>query len=239
VLNFSVLDGWFDEAYETSGGWAIGDRAPYTEDQDEIHASSIYSTLENEIVPLFYNRPDDELPTAWLKRMKTCIANITPHFGCGRMLAEYMSELYQPAHNLSQQIAANNFAEARKKSGWEQRVQQHWDRIRFVALDGGPGDSVMSGSEVSLRATVDLAGLDPAEVRVEAVIGQVGPNGELLDTHAIALLPVEKRSDAVVFANQYTVQQTGRAGYSVRISPNHFANPLTRPCNAPLKWVSD
>jgi starch phosphorylase len=239
VLNFSVLDGWFDEVYEISGGWAIGERVPYSEDQDEIHATSIYSTLENEIVPLFYERGEDELSASWVKRMKTSMANITPRFSCGRMLAEYMSGLYQPAHKLWNEISANDFDAARKKSSWEERVRERWDRIRFVALDDGPGDSVLSGSAVSLRATVDLAGLDPAEVRVEAVVGQIGPNGELLDTHAVALSPVEKRTDAVVFANQYTVQQTGRAGYSVRISPNHFANPLTRPCNSLLKWVSD
>ncbi len=74
VLNFSVLDGWFDEAFEISGGWAIGDRVPYSEDQDEIHASTIYSTLENEIVPLFYQSYDQDIPTEWVRRMKTCIA---------------------------------------------------------------------------------------------------------------------------------------------------------------------
>ena len=75
VLNLSVLDGWFDEAYELSAGWAIGDRATYTEDQDDLHASSIYSTLEYDIVPLFYQNqdPDDDIPTEWVRRMKTCI----------------------------------------------------------------------------------------------------------------------------------------------------------------------
>ena len=109
VLNLSVLDGWFDEAYEISGGWAIGDRPPYSEDQDDLHASAIYSTLENEIVPLFYQNQDsdEDIPTEWVRRMKTCIANLTPRFGCGRMLAEYMSELYQPAHNLWQNVSKN------------------------------------------------------------------------------------------------------------------------------------
>jgi starch phosphorylase len=239
VLNFSVLDGWFDEAYEMSGGWAIGERVSYSEDQDEIHASSIYSTLENEIVPLFYDRGEDELPAAWVDRMKRCIASITPWFSCGRMLSEYMADLYQPADKLWKDISANHFEAARKKSRWEEQVRERWDKVRFLGLSGGPGDTVLSGSPVALGAVVDLAGLEPSEVRVEAVIGQIGPNGELRDTQAVTLKPVEKRSDAVVFASQYTVQQTGRAGYSVRVSPDHFDNPLTRPCNVPLKWVSD
>jgi starch phosphorylase len=102
-----------------------------------------------------------------------------------------------------------------------------------------PGDQVMSGSAVPLRATVELAGLKSSDVRVEAVIGQVGVNGQLQRTYTLPLAPVEEKGSAVIFASEFTVQQTGRVGYSVRISPNHFDNPLTRPCNALLKWVSD
>lgn len=240
VLNFSVLDGWFDEAYELSGGWAIGDRVPYSEDQDEIHASAIYSTLENEIVPLFYQHAEQEnLPVEWLRRMKKCMANITPRFSCGRMVSEYRSELYDPAHRMWKSISKDNFEAARQKSVWDAHVNEKWHLVRFLELGDGPGDHVMSGSPVPLRATVDLAGLKKSEVRVEAVIGQIGVNGELQSTYALPLVPVEERGTAVVFANEFTVQQTGRLGYSVRISPNHFDNPLTRPCNALLKWISD
>lgn len=241
VLNLSVLDGWFDEAYEISGGWAIGDRIPYSEDQDDLHASSIYSTLENEIVPLFYqNRgSDQEVPVEWVRRMKRCMANITPRFGCGRMVNEYLSQLYQPAHKLWLDISKDNFEEARKRSIWDSRMSQTWDRIRFVGLGDGPADQVMSGSAVPLRAVVDLAGLEPSEVRVEAVIGQIGVNGQLQDTYTLPLNPVATRDRMVIFENEFTVQQTGRLGYSVRVSPNHFDNPLTRPCNSRLKWVSD
>jgi glycogen phosphorylase len=239
VLNLSVLDGWFDEAFEISGGWAIGDRVPYSEDQDEIHASAIYSTLENEIVPLFYQSYDQDLPAEWLRRMKICIANITPLFSCGRMVAEYKTQLYQPAHKLWNEISAKGFEAARKKIAWEERLKHSWHLIRFIGLGEGPDEHVMSGSAVPLEATVDLAGFDPSEVRVEAVIGHIGVNGDLEDTQALNLVPVRSKGSAVVFANEFTVQQTGRLGYSVRISPNHFDMPLTRPCNAPLKWISD
>lgn len=239
VLNLSVLDGWFDEGYEASGGWAIGDRIPYAEDQDDLHASAIYSLLENDIVPLFYRGSEQEIPVEWVRRMKACIANITPRFSCGRMVSEYMSELYQPAHDLWTNISSNNFEPARERTLWDSRMAEAWHLIRFVDLGDGPEDHVMSGSAVPLRATVNLAGLRPSDVRVEAVIGPVGANGQLESTHTLALMPVEERGGAVVFANEFTVQETGRVGYSVRISPNHFDNPITRPCNALLKWVSD
>ena len=239
VLNLSVLDGWFDEAFEISGGWAIGDRITYSEDQDELHSSAIYSTLENDIVPLFYQGSDDEVPMEWIRRMKTSMANITPRFSCGRMVAQYMSELYQPAHKLWTAVSQENFEAARKKTVWDTRLSQAWHQIKFVDFGDTPGDQVMSGSAVPLRTTVDLAGLSPSEVRVEAVIGQIGVNGQLQSTYTLPLAPVEEKGSAVTFASEFTVQQTGRVGYSVRISPNHFDNPLTRPCNALLKWVSD
>ena len=239
VLNLSVLDGWFDEGYESSGGWAIGDRIPYSEDQDDIHASAIYSTLENDIVPLFYQGSEQEIPVEWVRRMKTCIANITPRFSCGRMVTEYMTELYQPAHDLWTDISKANFERAREKTLWDTRLSQAWHSIKFLDLGDGPGDHVMSGSAVPLQLTVDLAGLKPSDVRVEAVIGQIGVNGQLQTTHILPLFPIDERGGAVVFASEFTVQESGRVGYSVRISPNHFENPVTRPCNALLKWVSD
>lgn len=239
VLNLSVLDGWFDEAFEISGGWAIGDRVTYSEDQDDIHSSAMYSTLENDIVPLYYQSSEDEIPLEWVRRMQSCIANVTPRFSCGRMVAEYMSELYQPAHKFWTNVSKDNFEAARQKTVWDARMSQAWNMIRFLDFGDTPGDQVMSGSAVPLRATLDLAGLSPSEVRVEAVIGQIGVNGQLQRTYTLALPPVEEKGSAVTFASEFTVQQTGRVGYSVRISPNHFDNPLTRPCNALLKWVSD
>src|SRR3954454_18729568 len=143
VLNFSVLDGWFDEAVDISGGWAIGDREEYSEDQNDIHATAIYSTLENDIVPLYYQGGEDEIPTEWLRRMKTCIANITPRFGCGRMVAEYMSELYRPAHDEWGTISKNNFKVAREVTMWDDRMAKSWDSLRFLEFGQEPGDQVI------------------------------------------------------------------------------------------------
>jgi starch phosphorylase len=171
--------------------------------------------------------------------MKTCIANLTPRFGCGRMLAEYMSALYNPAHLLWQDISRNSFQLARNKTGWDSRINSTWNSIRFLELSDGPADQVMSGAAVPVKALIELAGLEPGDVRVEAVVGHIGVNGQLLGTCTLPLKACETRGTAVLFASEFTVQQTGRLGYSIRISPNHFDNPLTRPCNALLKWVSD
>lgn len=239
VLNLSILDGWFDEAYEYSGGWAIGDRDIYTEDQDDIHASDIYSKLEKEIVPLYYDAREQGTPTEWVRRMKQSISNISPRFSSGRMVAEYMSELYEPAHGLWTSVSGDSFKEARLKSRWEARLSELWSRVRFVDFGDLPTDRVTSGSAVPLRATLDLAGLQPEDVKVEAIIGRIGVNGQLQDFKSVGLVPTCQAGENYVFSNEYIVQQTGRIGYSVRVSPNHFQNALTRPCYAPLKWGSD
>ncbi len=90
-----------------------------------------------------------------------------------------------------------------------------------------------------MRAVVELSGLSPNEVRVEAVIGRVGANGELEDTQVLTLPPVEQQGGAFLFAKEFVPHQTGRLGYSLRISPNHYDDPLTRPCNSLLKWSPD
>ena len=111
VLNLSVLDGWFDEAYEISGGWAIGDREEYSEDQDAIHASNIYYLLEREIVPLFYAHSEGGLSSEWVKRMKTSMINLTPAFDARRMVHDYAAQLYDPAHENWLRVQGERFRE--------------------------------------------------------------------------------------------------------------------------------
>jgi starch phosphorylase len=236
VLNVSILDGWFDEAYEVSGGWAIGDRVPYSEDQDEYHASAIYSLLENEIVPMYYSGRDDGVPDEWIRRMKQCLINLSPAFNCQRMVMEYMEHLYGPAHETYAETRSTAFESARERSRWNSGVQRVWPNIRFVELGPGPEASVMSGSSIPMRAVVELAGLEPHDVRVEVVVGRVGVSGQLEDPEVVTLPAVEQRGSTFVFQRDVVPRLTGRLGYALRICPNHDDNPLTRPCNSLIKW---
>jgi len=99
VLNFSVLDGWWREGYNGQNGWSIGEDAdtPDGEQQDRQDAESLYTTLEKEIVPLYYDRSADNLPLEWIARMKESIRTLAPQFSTRRMVKEYMNALYLPA----------------------------------------------------------------------------------------------------------------------------------------------
>jgi starch phosphorylase len=236
VLNLSVLDGWFDEAYEVSGGWAIGDREPYSEDQDDIHASAIYSVLENEIVPMFYRDRDGGVPGDWMRRVKQCIVNISPRFSCQRMVSEYDSELYLPAHQSFAAAGAENFRPVRELKTWLGRVRDSWDRVRIA--DAGPrmDNPAVNGQPLPLKAVVELGGLTPEDVRVEAVVGRIGVDGFLEETTVVQLVPNGEAGPATVFGREFLPSHTGRLGMAIRVMPNHAQDPLTRPTHPLLKW---
>ncbi len=236
VLNLSILDGWFDEAFETSGGWAIGDREDYAEDQDGLHASAIYYLLEKEIVPAFYDRREQSGPSEWVRRMKASIMDLTPGFDCRRMVAEYDSSLYTPAHHAFLDMRAGSYQKARELASWSARIREVWSRVNFVEAAPPPIGPVTSGRTVPVRAAVEMAGLLPEDVRVEAVLGKVGATGSLEETEVVQLPATEHVGSVTVFATELAPQYTGRLGYALRISPNHFEDSRTRPCTSLLKW---
>ena len=236
VLNLSILDGWFDEAYEKSGGWAIGDREPYWEEQDGMHSSAIYYLLENEIVPMFYAHRENVAGDEWMRRVKQSLRYLSPQFDCRRMVIEYNAELYQPAHTAFTALRRGQFENARQKAVWNARVGQAWDRVRVMEASPAPDASVISGREIEIRAAVDLAGLNATDVRVEAVLGRVGPSGSLEDTEIVVLPPAGESDGATLFARKIAPRHTGRLGYALRVSPNHYEDPLTRPCPDLLRW---
>ena len=236
VLNLSILDGWFDEGYEISGGWAVGERESYSEDQDEIHARAIYSMLENEIVPTYYHDREGGVPVEWMRRVKQSLMHLSHQFNAGRMVGEYLAQLYEPAHQAYLEVSYDCFQPARDRATWNQRVHTVWDKVEFSEVGPGPDVSVLTGLPIPLRAVVNLAGLSPEDVRVEAVVGRVGVNGNLEETQVMTLPAVEQDGNEYVFLKEFVPHQTGRLGYSLRISPNHYDDPLTRPCNSLLKW---
>jgi starch phosphorylase len=241
-LNLSILDGWFDEAAEGSGGWVIGDRDPYSVDRDDAHAAGIYSILENEIVPMFYEGREQGVPVEWMRRVKQSLKAVSANFNCQRMVMEYSTQLYEPAHLGYERVCRDRFASSREHVRWHRAVAEKWPNVKFVDFGIG-GETVSAGSSVPMRAGLDLAGLTPEDVRVEAVVGRVGAHGELEDTQVLTLAPVvrtEAQQETVfMFGRDFAPFTTGRLGYALRVSPNHCDDPLNRPCNALLKWAGE
>ncbi|MBI1792221.1 MAG: alpha-glucan family phosphorylase [Acidobacteria bacterium] len=237
VLNLSILDGWFDEAFEESGGWAIGEREIYWNEQDDLHSSAIYSLLEHEIVPMYYERRDQTPGPEWMKRVKQSLMNLSPRFDCRRMVAEYQAQLYDPAHAACLELRHGALEKAREKVRWDHRIREVWDRVHFIEASPAPVAPVTTGHPVEIRASVDLAGLNSTDVRVEVLMGRVGPSGYLEDTEVMVLPPAAENGTVTTFARQVTPSQTGRLGFALRVSPNHYDDPLTRPCPDLIRWA--
>lgn len=238
VLNLSVLDGWYDEAGLDAGGWAIGNRDLAVADMDEVHAQALYTLLEKEVVPQYYDR-EKGVPGEWMARVKKSLRYVSEHFNCERMVEEYRTQLYEPARRNYAAVAGAGFEPVRQRAQWKFKVQQLWPGVKFVEVGPGPDRTVTSGAPIAVRAVLDLAGLKPEDVRVEAVVGRVTIEGGLEDTQVLTLPVTGQAGDAFEFTRSLELRDTGRLGYAVRVSPDHWDDPLTRPCGSLLKWGWD
>jgi starch phosphorylase len=168
--------------------------------------------------------------------MKDCMVNLTPRFDARRMVHEYNENLYTPAHKAWKEIAAGGFAAARERAQWNARIREIWPQVAFEEMGPAPVGPIMSGRPVSVRTAIRLPGLKPNDVRVECVIGRIGASGGLEETEVVVLPNQEMNGDIAVFGKDVVPAQTGRLGYAVRVSPNHYDDPLTRPVTSLLKW---
>jgi starch phosphorylase len=168
--------------------------------------------------------------------MKECMINLTPRFDARRMVHQYTEELYDPADRNWRQMAACNFEEARERANWSARVREIWPQVNFVDMGPAPSGPVTSGKAVCVRTKIRLAGLKPKDVRVECVIGRIGASGGLEETEVVVLQNNGAEGDVAVYEKDIVPAQTGRLGYAVRVTPNHYDDPLTRPVTSLLKW---
>lgn len=179
VVNLSVLDGWWVEGYREGAGWALKQERTYQNQgyQDQLDAATIYSLLENEILPLYYNRNAQGFSEGWIKTIKNSIATIAPHYTMKRQLDDYFDKFYIKEAANFKKLSANNNKLAKELAAWKETVAQRWDSIRVVSKD----DSVLYGAETGKKYTpryvIDEQGLNDA-VGLELISIKTDKNGE-------------------------------------------------------------
>jgi len=222
-LNCSVLDGWWDEGYDPSVGFAIGDRNDYPDQgqQDWLDSRSLYGLIESEIAPKFYHRPDGGLPTSWISLMRASISRLSPVFSTGRMVQEYAERFYFPASDSFRNMRDGDLSRARDAFAWRQRVRSTWGEVQVLSATDPAGLHVPIGKPLTITALVKLGSLKPEEVRVQVLVGRIGPNRELVDFHPYDLQPVSQEGEAYKFEGQIRCDEPGHRGYSTRVIPNH------------------
>ncbi|PSP15658.1 MAG: alpha-glucan phosphorylase [Cyanobacteria bacterium QS_8_64_29] len=230
VPNLSILDGWWDEADYVSTGWPIGQGEIYddTEYQDEVEANTLYDLLEQEIVPLFYERDRDGVPRGWVRKMKNAIRKNTPQFNTARMVRDYALRGYFPTSDRCFAMQADGYQPAKELARWKQALFERWYNIKIRSVDVSAPSELTVNESVSVKAQIDLAGVQPDDVSVELYQGSVDTEGHIVNGTA---LPMQHQGTdqqgCAVYTAEFAYQSSGLQGLSLRILPHHrnLANP--------------
>jgi len=247
ALNISTYDGWWCEGYLPEGGWVIGSGENYEDAayQDTVESQAIYNILENEVVPLFYTRTADNLPRAWIHRMKNSIKWITPRFNTNRMVADYTRRFYNPAAAKWRYLNAEAMTRAKALSMWKSNIRNAWSDfaikdVQIEILNGngnGNGDGgtngnghlnpdqpqLKVGSQLNVKALVKLGRVNPSDVSIELYHGPVDAWGEIKDGSALKMEYKESNGHDGEhwFAGTMACKTSGQQGLAVRVLPNH------------------
>ncbi|MCF2528685.1 alpha-glucan family phosphorylase [Yinghuangia soli] len=235
-LNLSILDGWWDEWYDGSNGWAIptADGIEDPDRRDDLEANALYDLVEHSVAARFYDRGADQLPSRWLEMVKHTLVSLGPKVLASRMVKDYVNSLYAPAAIAARSMAAEELAGARALADWKAEVRASWPQVRVDHVEsGGIGDAPEVGNTLDLRVFVSLGDLKPTDVEVQVVHGRVDGGDAIVDGEVAPLKPVRRDEHGRWFyEGSLALDRTGPFGYTVRVMPAH--NLLATPAELGL-----
>jgi glycogen phosphorylase len=232
-LNFSVLDGWWVEGFDPELGWKIGNGEEYLDPdyQDEVEARQLYHTLENSIIPQFFNRGEDGVPKQWISKIKTSMKKLGPYFNTHRMVQEYLNQYYIPAIEKRKLLLDKEKNVARELVEWKEKVINNWNRVKVLNIESnGFIQTVRVGENLSIGAEIDLGNLTPEDVEVQLYYGQVEMLSDLQNFSTVNMAAETKNSRPGVYKYSGSIQcmRSGQAGYTIRVLPKNsmLVNPF-------------
>jgi starch phosphorylase len=228
-LNLSIRDGWWDEMYDGENGWAIPTADGVTDPgrRDDLEATAFYELVEKQVRPRFYERGETGVPHRWVDMVRHTLQTLGPKVLASRMVRDYVHQLYTPAALASRSLAADEFAPARQLARWRADVARRWPDVQVVHVEaGGIGDTPQVGSLLELRVVVDLGGLSPDDVTVQAAYGRVDEADELRAPAYVSLRPAGQGEDGQHrFEGEVPMERPGSFGYTVRVLPHAAGLP--------------
>jgi starch phosphorylase len=232
VLNLSTLDGWWEEAYDQSYGWAIGRGETYEDQQlqDEIESRDIYNLLEREIVPLFYERGLDNLPGSWIEKMKAAMRHLCPMFNSHRMVLDYTDHYYVNASRRYNNLSKGDMKGAKDLALWRQKIMTNWDQVRIHRVRAQNGTPLPVLGDLKIKADVFLNELGPEDVDVEIYHGPLSLRDEFTERNTIQMKAVDSDGNGNYhFQGEIPCGQTGKYGFTIRVLPSSrkFETPYT------------
>ncbi|MEU1986318.1 alpha-glucan family phosphorylase [Nocardia sp. NPDC019395] len=226
-LNLSIRDGWWDEMFDGENGWAIPTADGVTDDdrRDDLEATALYELMERTVAPRFYDRDTRGLPQRWLEMVRHTLYTLGPKVQADRMVRDYAQRYYAPAAAAGRRATDADLRDAREAADYRNRVAQAWPGVRVVQVDStGLPDTPVLGAPLSLTARVDLAGLQPRDVLVQAVLGRVSPEDDLSDIRTVTMAAAGRENPETgieLFTVETPVPLSGAVGYTVRVLPAH------------------
>ena len=227
VVNLSVLDGWWLEGYREGAGWALTEKRTYQNQgyQDQLDAATIYGLLENEIIPLFYNKNEKGYSEGWVKVIKNSIAQIAPHYTMKRQLDEYYSKFYCKEADRFSKLSADNNKLAKEIAQWKEAVAERWDAINVVSSTWDiPSTGAMTGVDYTVQYVIDEQGLDDA-VGLEIVSVYTDENGEERIASVRPLSVVGHTGNHYTFEGKIELSNAGNFKSAVRMYPKNINLP--------------
>ncbi|WP_428389994.1 alpha-glucan family phosphorylase [Mucisphaera sp.] len=222
VLNCSILDGWWDEGYSPELGWAIGRREEYAnpETGDEIESRSLYDLLENQIIPLFYQRDDHGLPREWIAKMKSSISVLTPAFNTNRMVQDYTRQYYLPAARRAAALNSGKLEASVKLAHQKKHLREQWDKVAITSVKSDLDQPLALRESLPVEAEVTLGALDPKEVRVQVFSGAIDNDGHLVGGDTLDISHKKSLGGGKhLFSGSIQPKTSGRYGFAVRVIP--------------------
>lgn len=223
VLNLSVLDGWWDEGYDPRYGWAIGAGETYDDPdmQDEIESRALYNLLERDIVPLFYDRGDGNLPNGWLVKMKAAMTDLCPVFNTHRMVQDYQEVAYNSASRRYNDLSGEDKKGARELAVWRQKLMTNWDRIRISRIQSPDHTRIPASTKLKIEADVYLQELTPDDVSVEIYFGPLNQQDEFDERETVQMeVAGSDGKGNHHFVGSIPCQTTGHFGFTIRVMPS-------------------
>jgi starch phosphorylase len=223
VVNLSVKDGWWLEGYREGAGWALTEKRTYQNQgyQDQLDAATIYSLLENEIIPLYFDMDKKGVSKGWCKVIKNSIAQIAPHYTMKRQLDDYYSKFYEKEAKRFKQLSKNDNRLAKEIALWKETVAERWDAISVVSSKFDfPATGGMTGEKYHLKYVINEQGLDDA-IGLELVSIFTDKNGEERVFHVDPLKMTGHEGNNYTFEAELSPKQFGEYRSAVRMYPKN------------------
>jgi len=240
VINFSVLDGWWAEGYNQRNGWAIGTNAEYEnyDMQDNFDSEGIYNTLENKIIPMYYNRNEKGISSEWMQVMKNSIITTAGKFSTSRMLVDYIDNIYMKLVNLHNEYY-KDLDDVTEFNTWKKELYKNWQDIVIEEEKNLDNISIDAGNCIEVRCKVKLPNISPENIEVQTYYGKINDNGILEKIAVIPMQMVNSDEEEKEYYYQSRIELTtgGDYGYTFRVMPKHKMILDSENLNL-VKWVT-